>query len=181
MIKALYRSLSKIVQEYRFQQILKRKFPDVNIYDTVRWEGCIDNVFIASGSQLQHGVLLHSGGLEWSDGQGNIRIGRNACISPYTVIYGAGPGVFIGDDFDCGPGVGIFSSRSYFDKDGVQRHVFGKVEIGNNVVIYANAVISPGVKIGDRAIIAAGAVVNNDIPADTMVGGAPAKIIKALV
>ena len=52
------------------------------------------------------------------------------------------------------------------------------VRIGNDVWIGANATIMPGVSIGDGAVIAAGAVVTKDVPAYTMVGGVPAKVIK---
>lgn len=52
------------------------------------------------------------------------------------------------------------------------------IEIGNDVWIGMNAVILPGVKIGNGVIVAAGSVVNKDIPDYLMVGGVPAKIIK---
>ena len=52
--------------------------------------------------------------------------------------------------------------------------------IGNNVKIYANSVIIGWIKIGDNAIIGAGSVVLNDVPANAVVAGNPAKIIKYL-
>ena len=52
--------------------------------------------------------------------------------------------------------------------------------IGNNVWIGSRAVVLPGVTIGDGAIVAAGAVVNRDVPANTIVGGVPARVIKAV-
>lgn len=52
--------------------------------------------------------------------------------------------------------------------------------IGNGVFIGAHVIIMDGVTIGDGAIIAAGAVVSKDVPPYTIVGGAPAKIIKPL-
>ncbi len=58
---------------------------------------------------------------------------------------------------------------------------YGKaIEVGNDVWIGGSAVICPGVKIGDRAVIAAGAVVTKDVPEDAIVGGNPAKIIKMI-
>ena len=55
------------------------------------------------------------------------------------------------------------------------------INIGNDVWIGTAAIILPGVTIGDRSVIAAGAVVNMDVPADTIVGGVPAKVIKNIV
>ena len=54
------------------------------------------------------------------------------------------------------------------------------IDIGRNVWIGANATILAGVTIGDNAIVAAGAVVNMDVPADTIVGGVPAKVIRKI-
>lgn len=52
------------------------------------------------------------------------------------------------------------------------------VEIGNDVWIGANAIILPGVRIGDGAVLAAGAVVTKDVEPYAVVGGVSAKIIK---
>ncbi|HPG40384.1 MAG TPA: DapH/DapD/GlmU-related protein [bacterium] len=52
------------------------------------------------------------------------------------------------------------------------------IHIGNDVWLGANVVILPGVTIGDRSIVAAGAVVTRDVPPDTVVGGVPAVKIK---
>ncbi|MGM1299845.1 DapH/DapD/GlmU-related protein, partial [Enterobacter hormaechei] len=58
---------------------------------------------------------------------------------------------------------------------------YGKpVTIGDNVWIGGRAIINPGVTIGDNAVIASGAVVTKDVPANAVVGGNPAKIIKML-
>lgn len=53
--------------------------------------------------------------------------------------------------------------------------------IGNNVQIGANAVIVGGVEIGDNAIVGAGAVVLKDIPASCVACGVPATVVKKLV
>lgn len=55
--------------------------------------------------------------------------------------------------------------------------VVGKIEIGNNVFIGANATIMPGVKIGSNCVVAAGAVVTHSIPNGEIWGGVPARRI----
>ena len=54
----------------------------------------------------------------------------------------------------------------------------GKIEIGNNVIIGANAMILYDVKIGNDVIIAAGSVVTSDVPDGTVVAGVPARKIE---
>ena len=50
--------------------------------------------------------------------------------------------------------------------------------IGNNVIVYAGAKVIGGVNVGDGAIIGANALVINDVPQNTIVGGIPARIIR---
>lgn len=54
----------------------------------------------------------------------------------------------------------------------------GSIIIGNDVWVGAGAIILSGVNIGDGAIVAAGAVVTHDVPAYSIVGGNPAKVIR---
>jgi acetyltransferase-like isoleucine patch superfamily enzyme len=58
-------------------------------------------------------------------------------------------------------------------------HVHSKVTIGSDVWIGANSLIMPGVTIGNNSICAAGSVVTSDVPANVIVGGIPARVIKA--
>jgi acetyltransferase-like isoleucine patch superfamily enzyme len=54
------------------------------------------------------------------------------------------------------------------------------VVLGDDVWIGADATILKGVTIGDRAIVGAGAVVTSDVPADTVVAGNPARVIRTM-
>lgn len=55
--------------------------------------------------------------------------------------------------------------------------LFGRIRIGNNVFIGNNAIILPGVDIGDDVIVAAGAVVSRRVPSDSVMAGVPARRI----
>ncbi len=58
--------------------------------------------------------------------------------------------------------------------------VSAPVKLENDVWIGANATVLKGVTIGEGAIVAAGSVVNKDVPAHTMVAGAPARVVKEI-
>ncbi len=64
-----------------------------------------------------------------------------------------------------------FSSESHFDE-------YKPIDIGNDVWIGVRAIVCDGVKIGDGAIVGAGAVVTKDVPPYAVVGGVPAKILR---
>lgn len=148
------------------------------------------NVQVKSASHLkvghnvciQQNCVIHCGHLEWCRNSGGVVIGDDSCISPNCVIYGCGEKVIIGKKFDCGPGVKIFSSRTDFETrpNKLAGHKFAQVVIGDNVTLFANAVVSPGVRIGNGAVIAANAVVTRDIPDNVFAGGAPAVVIRKL-
>ncbi len=90
--------------------------------------------------------------------------------------------IHIGDNCMLAPGVHIYTATHPLDAEERNSGVeYGKpVRIGNNVWIGGRAVINPGVTVGDNVVIASGAVVTKDVPANAVVGGNPAKIIKML-
>ena len=59
----------------------------------------------------------------------------------------------------------------------MRKHWFGRIEIGDDVFVGANAVILPNVKIGNRVIVGAGAIVTKDIPDNSVVVGNPARVV----
>lgn len=106
----------------------------------------------------------------------NLKTGRNVAIDEGVDIYNVAP-VTIGH-------LVAISRRAFIctpshDIGDIKRPLTYKpITIGNGVWIGAEAIICPGVTIGEGAVVAAGAVVVKDVPAWTVVGGNPAKIIK---
>ena len=106
-----------------------------------------------------------------------IAFGEHVFINHNFTAMSIG-GIKFGDNVQIGPHVTIVTDNH----DLTNRYVLKcrKVVIGNNVWIGAGVSIMPGVHIGDNAVIAGGAVVTKDVPADTIVGGNPAKIIRKI-
>lgn len=70
---------------------------------------------------------------------------------------------------------GLWSIRKFYNDNDLEH--FGKIKIGNYTSIGSYAMIMPGVTIGERCIIAGGAVVTKSVPDGCMVAGNPAKFI----
>ena len=109
----------------------------------------------------------------------NINLGENVFINSGCSFQDQG-GIYIGDGTLIGHQVVIATINHSQDPDDRASMTLEPVKIGKNVWIGSHATILPGVTIGDGAIIAAGAVVNRDVPARTVVGGVPAKVIKTV-
>lgn len=112
-----------------------------------------------------------------------ISIGNRVSINNNVQIGASNGGdIIIGDDVNIGPNVVIRASNHNYQRKDIpinqQGHSGGKIVIGDDVWIAANVVIVPHVTIGRGAVIAAGSVVNSDVPAYALAGGVPAKVIK---
>lgn len=109
----------------------------------------------------------------------NIHIGKNVFINMGCKFQDQG-GIFIGDGALIGHNVVLATLNHAASPKDRGSMIPAPIRIGKNVWVGANAVILPGVTIGDGAIVAAGAVVNRDVPENTVVGGVPAKVIRTI-
>ena len=111
----------------------------------------------------------------------SLEIGENVGIAANAFIAVRGK-LKIGNDTIFGPGVSIHTENHNFNEVDKPIRLQGAtrkgVEIGEDCWIGSKAIILDGVKIGSHVIVAAGAVVNKDIPDHAIVGGVPAKVIK---
>ncbi len=111
-----------------------------------------ENIFAEEGVFINFGAVILDGA--------RVTIGKKTLIAPGVHIYTARHPLNIED------------RRKWED--------VLPVTIGEEVWIGGRVTICPGVTIGDRAVIGAGAVVTKDIPADTLAVGNPARVVKKL-
>lgn len=108
----------------------------------------------------------------------NLRVGRNVFINHGCTLSDIG-GIEIGDDVLIAPNVSLLSSGHPVDPlDRRRRVTAAPISIGRNVWIGAGATVLQGVTIGDDSVVAAGAVVVDDVPAATLVAGVPARVLR---
>ncbi|GMA90526.1 acyltransferase [Homoserinibacter gongjuensis] len=122
-----------------------------------------DRSYVAAGSYLT----------------GELSIGRDCSVNVYTVVRGD---VRIGDAVRIGAHTSILGFNHTMDDP--ETEVFRQpltsrgIRIGDDVWIGSHVVVLDGVTVGDRAVLAAGAVVTKDVPAGAVVGGNPARVLK---
>jgi acetyltransferase-like isoleucine patch superfamily enzyme len=108
---------------------------------------------------------------------GDVTVGANSWIGPYTMLDGSGGGLVIGDNCSISSGTHIYTHDTvlWAVSGGVQAARKARVVIGSNTYIGAQVVIIAGVTIGSRCVIAANSLVNRDVLDGTIVGGTPAR------
>lgn len=101
-----------------------------------------------------------------------MNISRSARISFGTKLDKTYPkGIHIGDESYLASGVIMFSHD-------FSRSMRTDTIIGQRCFIGANAIIMPGITIGDQVVVGAGSIVTKNVPSNTIVAGNPARILK---
>ena len=180
------KNLSKILKKKTLKKVFNFLFRNIPIHFinlitsllpnhliTNRIRGFLMSPFFkkcGKGLQIGKGVIINN--------PGHLSVGNNCYISHYCYIQAKG-NVYLNDNVIIGP-MSIVASSNHIFKDGI---VINKgdsrpIEIGEGTWCGGHVVITSGVSIGKGVLIAAGAVVTNDIENNIMVAGIPAKKIK---
>jgi acetyltransferase-like isoleucine patch superfamily enzyme len=162
-----------------------------------------NNVRLARGVYIDEGVYLHAlpHGIEIGENtyvmnhaelhvynfrglpHAGIKIGKNCLISEFSVLRGQG-GINIGDNVYTSPFVQIVAVNHVYDDSArpiIEQGITAQgIVIDDDVWIGSSAIILDGVRVGEGAVVAAGAVVSKDVPPHTVVAGLPAKVIKEI-
>jgi acetyltransferase-like isoleucine patch superfamily enzyme len=137
---------------------------DVTIGD---WFQCGHNVLVREGTQIGNRVSIGTATII----EGNVVIGNNVNLQSMVYIP---TNTRIGNDVFIGPNAILTNDR--YPPTGIGG--LNGPDIQNGAAIGANAIILPGVCIGEEALVAAGAIVTRDIPPHMLAIGAPARIKK---
>ena len=155
------------MKKFKIEQFLKIKKIRY-FFISRRFKSCGKNVTFCSGSIFQN--------------IRNISIGNHVRIGEKCRFSGTTGGITIGNNVAFGPEVTIWSSNhNYYSPELLpydHTTIPKPVTIEDNVWVCARAIISPGVTIGEGAVIAMGAVVVKDVPPGAVVGGNPATVLK---
>lgn len=110
---------------------------------------------------------------------GDVRVGENTWIGPFTILDGSG-GLTIGSNCSISSGVQIYTHDTvdWAISGGVKPYLYESTEIGNNCYIGPNTVIAKGVKLGDGCIVGTNSFVNKSFKPNSKIAGTPAKLIE---
>jgi acetyltransferase-like isoleucine patch superfamily enzyme len=108
----------------------------------------------------------------------NISFGANSTINDNCILNAADK-IVIGDNVHISAGATLLTAGLYKEPENNDRPHFTKpIEIKNGAWIGANAILLPGITVGENAIVGAGAVVTKDVQNNQVVAGVPAKALK---
>lgn len=146
------------------------------------WSATIDRGFAYIGpGSIQLDARSYIGCYGVFQGGGQITLGRNTYIGHHC-SFGSTVSIDIGDDCIIANGVIFTDDDHVFEQKTMPIRDQGvratAIHIGDDVWIGSGARVLRGVSIGSHAVVAAGAVVRNDVSPGVVVGGVPARILK---
>ena len=165
----LWQKMARVAWAVVYTLFFRPTFARVYLFQ--RWRNLLLRMF---GTRTWHQAQYFPTVRIWAPW--NLKTGRSVAIDDHVDLYNVAP-ITMGHMVSISRRV--FLCTASHDISDVGRPLkTAPIKIGNGVWIGAEAYIGPGVTIGDGAVIAARAVIVKDVPAWTVVGGNPAKVIK---
>lgn len=165
MSRILYKAIKKLIIHLIKERKEKyNRFLSIPDYFLDRWERA-ELMGFGAGSSVYDSCLV----------LGDVKVGKNVWIGPYTILDGSGGGLTIGDNCAISAGVHIYTHNSVENCISGSEVQHSPVMIGNNVYIGPNVVVTMGCQIGNRVIIGANSYVDKNIPNNTKTFGTPAR------
>ncbi len=148
---------------------LRRRFDrSLSFCDTLfdRWERA-ERLGFGEGASVYDSALIF----------GDVRVGEQTWIGPYTLLDGSGGGLTIGAYCSISAGVQIYTHDTvmWALSGGRAESRREPVAIGDRCYFGSMAIVEAGVEIGDQAVVAANSFVDTPVAARTIVGGSPAR------
>ncbi|MGV3512588.1 MAG: acyltransferase [Novosphingobium sp.] len=149
--------LIKIVNYYNYSHVAPLRQLQLGTSPSISPDAVFSNAErITIGDRVRIGSRCHI----WAGpGNGQIRIGNDVLFGPEVMVTAA--------SYDYNNGSPV-TDQPMTERD---------IEIGDDVWLATRAVILPGARIGNGAVVAAGAVVKGEVPPFAIVAGAPARIV----
>jgi acetyltransferase-like isoleucine patch superfamily enzyme len=132
-----------------------------------RWERA-RRLGFGEGTSIYHSSYVY----------GDVRIGRDTWIGPFTILDGSG-GLTIGDNCSVASGVQIYSHDTveWAVSGGALPYRRAPVAIGSCCYLGPGAVVAKGVAIGDHSVIGVGSYVNRNVPPYSIAVGVPCRVV----
>jgi acetyltransferase-like isoleucine patch superfamily enzyme len=163
--KALMDLLSAL--RHRMKQKFNRHVPTGTILND-RWKLAVDQGFGEKASVYDECLIL-----------GEVAVGENCWIGPYTVLDGSGGQLIIGDWTSIGAGAQVYTHHTidHALSGGIAKPFYAPTRIGRCCFIAPTSIIAPGTDIGDHSFVAAFSYVEGRFPPYSYIAGCPARLI----